>query len=69
MPSYVEPCLATLAGRPPAGERWVHEIKFDRYRLQLHIAWLRLGQALSPSSRPPPGSSLTPRSSMARRWS
>jgi bifunctional non-homologous end joining protein LigD len=38
IPSYVEPCLATLAGRPPAGERWVHEIKFDGYRLQLHIA-------------------------------
>jgi hypothetical protein len=38
MPSYVEPCLATLTERPPAGERWVHEIKFDCYRLQLHVA-------------------------------
>jgi bifunctional non-homologous end joining protein LigD len=22
----------------PSGERWVHEIKFDGYRVQLHIA-------------------------------
>jgi hypothetical protein len=22
----------------PRGERWIHEIKFDRYRVQLHIA-------------------------------
>src|SRR5436190_16573363 len=38
MPAYVEPCLATLADRAPGGDRWVHEIKFDGYRLQLHIA-------------------------------
>jgi bifunctional non-homologous end joining protein LigD len=38
MPAYIEPCLATLATRPPAAERYVHEIKFDGYRLQLHIA-------------------------------
>jgi bifunctional non-homologous end joining protein LigD len=22
----------------PKGERWIHEIKFDGYRVQLHIA-------------------------------
>lgn len=33
LPSFVEPQLASLAGKPPAGASWVHEIKFDGYRL------------------------------------
>lgn len=36
-PKFIEPCLATLQDRPPSGLRWVHEIKFDGYRLQLHV--------------------------------
>jgi bifunctional non-homologous end joining protein LigD len=36
-PKFVEPSLATLVDRPPSGERWVHEIKFDGYRLQVHL--------------------------------
>jgi bifunctional non-homologous end joining protein LigD len=28
-----EPQLATLVKSPPSGERWVHEIKFDGYRI------------------------------------
>jgi len=35
-PRYVEPLLATQAAKAPSGQRWVHEIKFDGYRLQLH---------------------------------
>ena len=34
-PDFIEPALATL-GRPPAGDKWIHEIKFDGYRAQLH---------------------------------
>jgi bifunctional non-homologous end joining protein LigD len=30
--------LASSIERVPSGERWVHEIKFDGYRVQLHIA-------------------------------
>ncbi|MET4041852.1 bifunctional non-homologous end joining protein LigD [Bradyrhizobium sp. RT6a] len=37
-PGYIEPALATLMGRVPRGDRWIHEIKFDGYRVQLHIA-------------------------------
>jgi bifunctional non-homologous end joining protein LigD len=37
MPGFVEPMLATLSKTPPSGERWLHEIKFDGYRLQAHI--------------------------------
>ncbi|MBL0375425.1 DNA ligase D [Rhizobium sp. KVB221] len=38
LPEFVEPQLATLADKPPMGERWIHEIKFDGYRLQARIA-------------------------------
>ena len=38
LPDFVPPTLASLVAKPPAGERWVHEIKFDGYRLQARIA-------------------------------
>ena len=38
LPDFVEPCLATLQRRAPAGARWLHEIKFDGYRIQVRIA-------------------------------
>jgi bifunctional non-homologous end joining protein LigD len=34
---FVEPALATLAQRSPAGRQWLHEVKFDGYRFQCHI--------------------------------
>jgi bifunctional non-homologous end joining protein LigD len=37
-PGFIEPALATSIERVPQGERWIHEIKFDGYRVQLHIA-------------------------------
>ncbi|MCV3736896.1 DNA ligase D [Rhizobium sp. TRM96647] len=37
LPAFVEPSLATLAAKPPAGTRWLHEIKFDGYRLQARV--------------------------------
>ena len=37
MPAFVEPMLATLAPAAPVGGRWLHEIKFDGYRLQARI--------------------------------
>ena len=36
-PGFVEPELATLKAAPPLGERWVHEIKFDGYRIQARL--------------------------------
>jgi bifunctional non-homologous end joining protein LigD len=38
VPGFIEPALATSIERVPAGERWIHEIKFDGYRVQLHLA-------------------------------
>jgi len=36
-PGFIEPALATLRSKPPPGTRWLHEIKFDGYRLQAQI--------------------------------
>ncbi|UPJ68519.1 non-homologous end-joining DNA ligase [Bradyrhizobium sp. 191] len=38
MPGFIEPALATSIERVPSGERWIHEIKFDGYRVQVHLA-------------------------------
>ncbi len=32
LPARVRPQLATIADEPPAGDEWVHEIKYDGYR-------------------------------------
>src|SRR4029078_8542998 len=37
LPSFVEPQLASLADHPPLGATWVHEIKFDGYRLLARV--------------------------------
>ena len=37
-PGFIEPALASSIEKVPSGERWLHEIKFDGYRVQLHIA-------------------------------
>jgi bifunctional non-homologous end joining protein LigD len=34
---FIEPCDPTLRERPPNGREWLHEIKVDGYRAQLHI--------------------------------
>ncbi|MDQ0302658.1 DNA ligase D [Ancylobacter polymorphus] len=36
-PAFVEPQLATLVAKAPVGKSWIHEIKFDGYRLQARI--------------------------------
>ena len=38
MPAFVAPQLCKLVDRPPAEPGWVHEIKFDGYRMQLRTA-------------------------------
>ncbi|QDM40623.1 non-homologous end-joining DNA ligase [Altererythrobacter sp. TH136] len=35
---FVEPLLPTLADTPPERDGWIHEIKYDGYRTQIHIA-------------------------------
>jgi bifunctional non-homologous end joining protein LigD len=38
LPDFVAPCLALLQSKPPEGDQWRHEVKFDGYRLQTRIA-------------------------------
>ena len=37
LPDFVAPQLAKLVRAPPAGANWVHEVKFDGYRLQMRV--------------------------------
>jgi bifunctional non-homologous end joining protein LigD len=37
MPGFIKPQLATLKSKAPQGEQWIHEIKYDGYRVQLHV--------------------------------
>jgi bifunctional non-homologous end joining protein LigD len=37
-PGFIEPALATSIDKVPKGARWIHEIKFDGYRVHLHLA-------------------------------
>jgi bifunctional non-homologous end joining protein LigD len=37
MPEFVPPQLATLVAKPPTGDQWIHELKFDGYRLLCHL--------------------------------
>ena len=38
LPELLEPQLATLVKTPPAGPAWVHEIKYDGYRMLCRVA-------------------------------
>src|SRR5205085_9786914 len=48
-PSFQEPQLATLVDEVPSGTGWIHEYKYDGYRLLLAVgegvatAWTRKG--------------------------
>lgn len=37
MPDRVEPALAQLKAYPPPGDQWSWELKWDGYRLAIHI--------------------------------
>ncbi|MGQ0636329.1 MAG: DNA ligase D [Planctomycetaceae bacterium] len=40
LPKAIEPALGRLTERPPQGDAWLHEIKFDGYRI---LCWLDHG--------------------------
>ncbi len=37
MPGRVEPSLALLKAKPPKGDEWLFEVKWDGYRIAVHI--------------------------------
>jgi bifunctional non-homologous end joining protein LigD len=34
---FIQPSRPALSKKPPTGELWVHEVKHDGYRLQVHV--------------------------------
>ncbi|HEV7798836.1 MAG TPA: non-homologous end-joining DNA ligase [Pyrinomonadaceae bacterium] len=50
MPEFIAPQLATLVKDPPPGDEWLHELKFDGYRMVCHLSrgkarfWSRNGK-------------------------
>lgn len=32
---FIEPFVPTLVEKPPEGDGWIHEVKFDGYRSQI----------------------------------
>ena len=37
LPAAVDLCLATLVDKVPTGDRWLHEIKWNGYRLMIRV--------------------------------
>src|SRR4051794_12117696 len=37
LPGFVEPCHPSDREHAPDGPDWIHEIKFDGYRVQVHV--------------------------------
>jgi ATP-dependent DNA ligase len=37
MPGSIKLQLTTLKAQPPRNDQWLHEIKYDGYRVQIHI--------------------------------
>lgn len=37
MPARIEPCLALLKPKPPKGDQWTFEVKWDGYRIAVHV--------------------------------
>ncbi|HEY3041889.1 MAG TPA: hypothetical protein VGJ66_24390 [Pyrinomonadaceae bacterium] len=50
LPNFISPQLATLVKEPPSGDEWLHELKFDGYRMLCRIdrgrvtVWSRNGK-------------------------
>src|SRR5262249_9710659 len=38
LPATIKPSLATLVDKAPLGDDWLHEVKFDGYRIMAHIS-------------------------------
>jgi bifunctional non-homologous end joining protein LigD len=38
LPKWIPPCLPTLVDKPPSGEKWIHEIKWDGYRVSAYVS-------------------------------
>jgi hypothetical protein len=53
MPGFIKPQLATLKAKAPSGDHWLHEIKFDGYRVQVHLNKGKKRVSFASHSSPP----------------
>jgi bifunctional non-homologous end joining protein LigD len=37
LPKFTETLFTMLREKPPVGDNWIHEIKFDGYRFQIRL--------------------------------
>jgi len=44
MPDFISPHLAMQVSGPPASDDWLHELKLDGYRIQIHVAEEKAGE-------------------------
>jgi ATP-dependent DNA ligase len=49
LPKWIKPCLPTLVDKPPVGADWIHEIKWDGYRVSAYANTPALAQICSGS--------------------
>ena len=35
--SWIAPCEPTIVEKPPSGPEWIHEIKWDGYRISVYV--------------------------------
>ena len=49
---FIDPLLPTLVDKPPEGDDWIHEVKFDGYRSQIIIDEEGTGPAPKGMKRP-----------------
>jgi ATP-dependent DNA ligase len=59
-PGFIEPTLASSISKVPSGERWLHEIKFDGYRVQLISRTTTLRSSPDEATTGPNGSRRSP---------
>ena len=54
LPDKIKPSLATLVDEAPAGDDWLHEVKFDGYRILARIedGRVRLSAGMRSTGRP-----------------
>ncbi len=48
IPGFIQPQLALQGLKAPAGNDWIHELKLDGYRLQIHVVSSRKGERDAP---------------------
>jgi hypothetical protein len=68
VPTAISPQLATLVDKPPAGDEWLHELKFDEVKRGSGVATAKTGLRNFPTSASQLKPFLRRRQSSMARW-